>query len=580
MTLPATVNANDLILIRLLADQALVSGTPAGFTKIVDDTIGGGSYYTYLFAKIADGTEDSLAINFTLAAATTNAAALQYRITSAFRDVAGIEAVKGPALSLGDVNPPSITPSWGALDSLFISEALFTVLNTQLETMPTGYTKAATFGATGSGATDGPAGISAYRQESTGVTSEDPSAFVVGEFHHAQFTIAIKGTGTAPVFQDNRVQGTGTNTTHNFTVNATVNANDLILFVIVFDAAVTVTSGVPAGYTLVADRTITVNGTARRQYIFAKNAAGTEDGATVTITTSAGTSGTQHCYRFSNWGGTVGTHISLTANSSSSRSSSVTPQPITPAWGSAPEAFIVFFDYEVPVGSNYLDLTQPTGYTWTYVATHLLSAYKTSSGVVTETPGDWLPAYTLDGNTWTIAIRGAATISAGVVGATPNTPDGAFSISYDNSLGGGVGYQEHRNIQITGTPLVSGEATVVQADYLPSQNPLKGVGVRTYPLEPALFRNAAEAQDFADETVLRYGERQPVMSMSYRADIDSTHHAAAIARKVGDRITLIAANSMGLGVSEDFFIESISRVIEDTYHEVTYTLSPAALSDP
>lgn len=375
----------------------------------------------------------------------------------------------------------------------------------------------------------------------------------------------------------------GFDLTPTITYPATVTPGDLLLLLFISELDGTITTA-PSGWnTALLNYTLPAGNV--NFGVFFKTAVGTEDGLTFAGPTiaSARRSAWQIVRDTSFNGKSV--DVEITPTPSTATSSAPDTPSITPSWGALKSMFLSVL-VSTTDSTLWNTTTPPSGYTFGLKTISpngygLNFSYRAeSSGVTSENPGAWTMSSSKLWAGFTIAIRGARSSSLNVSAATPNTRDGAFTVSYDSGLGGGVGQQDIENVRITGTPLVLGDAIAVQSDYLPSQDPLKGVGIRTFPITPELFATAADAQDFTEETVERYGERQPVMSMSYLADIDSTHYAAAIARKVGDRITLIANNSMGLGISEDFFIESISRSIEDTTHEVTYTLSPAALTDP
>lgn len=374
----------------------------------------------------------------------------------------------------------------------------------------------------------------------------------------------------------------GFDLTPTITYPATVTPGDLLLLLFISEIDATITTP-PSGWnTALLNYTLPAGSV--NFGVFYKTADGTEDGLTFsgpTIATARRSA--WQIYRETSYNG-KDVDVEVTPTPNTGTSTAPDSPSITPSWGAKAEMFLSVVIQ--PAGVILNPTAAPSGYTGTLKTSsangYLLysSRRPESSGVTSEDPGAWTTDVSRLWAAFTVAIRGARSVSSNVSGSTPNTRDGAFSIAYDTGLGGGVGTQDIENVRITGTPLIEGETITVQADYLPSQDPLKGVGIRTFPLQPTLFATAAAAQDFADETVLHYGERQPVMRLTYKADIDSTHYAQALARKVGDRITLIANNSMGLGISEDFFIESISRVIEDTSHEVTYALSPASLTDP
>ena len=46
---------------------------------------------------------------------------------------------------------------------------------------------------------------------------------------------------------------------------------------------------------------------------------------------------------------------------------------------------------------------------------------------------------------------------------------------------------------------------------------------------------------------------------------------------ISDRLTFVGTDSAGLGINEDFFIESVHHVVRgNRVHEVTWELSPAS----
>jgi len=132
---------------------------------------------------------------------------------------------------------------------------------------------------------------------------------------------------------------------------------------------------------------------------------------------------------------------------------------------------------------------------------------------------------------------------------------------------------------LSGLALVKYGESLVQADDAASQ---AASGIRTFKTAVSLFRNSADAQTFAELVVSRYKDAIPVLTIGFEALKHPAYFGQAITRKVGDRITLVATNNAGLGISADFFIEAIHRKLSHGIrsHEVTWDLSPASVTDP
>lgn len=385
---------------------------------------------------------------------------------------------------------------------------------------------------------------------------------------------------TVPAYSSTTSAGSvSTNTSHSFTLPATLTANDLMLCFLITTRALT--EGLESeGFT--QKFAVTISATCYF-YIYAKNAIGTEDGASVGITLATTGHYVSRILRFTGWHGNV-SQIDISAQATGT-STTVDAPSLTPSFGALAEMFIAFYLHETTSGGTP---TPPSGYTDTTTAGTNgdanfmnITRRSESTGVTSEDPAAWGALFTSE--TWyayTLAIRGVRSVSADVTDTVPSTRDGAFTIAYDGSVGGGVGYQDHENIRVSGVALTEGDGTFSQADYLPSQDILTGVGIRTYPSPAGLFATVDDAQEYADIIVDRAGEGYPVMRMRYTANKNADLYAAAIALKVNDRITLEANNNAGLGVQEDFFIEAIYREISPgQLHRVTYLLSPASVSD-
>lgn len=202
--MPPTVNAGDLLIMCCNWDGTHVITTPAGWTKPTNgEGDASGNQLGIIFLKVADGTEDGATVAIT-SDADNNFAAHVYRVTSWFGTLAGVELAVRTSLANGDVgNSPSLTPSWGNRDTLWISFIAFceaTGIDTTATAAPANYTNLnQNVQGLGSG---GARSISARRElktatEDPGVfTHTDPAPINAGQ---ADFTIAIRPTdSTAP----------------------------------------------------------------------------------------------------------------------------------------------------------------------------------------------------------------------------------------------------------------------------------------------------------------------------------------------------------------------------------------------
>jgi hypothetical protein len=101
---------------------------------------------------------------------------------------------------------------------------------------------------------------------------------------------------------------------------------------------------------------------------------------------------------------------------------------------------------------------------------------------------------------------------------------------------------------------------------------------RSHRNAPNLFETEAAAEAYGEGVVATYGDDRPILSLSFHASKNEAHRQQAIRRRVGDKITVTATGSTGLGISTaDFFIESIGHEWTEgpTRWETTWELSPA-----
>lgn len=190
VNMPATVTSGDLLIALVEVRNAGTWTKPTGWSDISTVSQAGGGSVGKLngFYKIADGTEGGGTATWT-ASTGTSAIWQVIRVTSWH----GTTAPEGATAS-GDAtnaNPPSLTPSWGAADDLWIAVAAnaATGETTGFTAAPTNYTGLQSNGASTGGATCNVA--TATRQ--LNATSEDPGTFTPSSNRFwAAATIAVR----------------------------------------------------------------------------------------------------------------------------------------------------------------------------------------------------------------------------------------------------------------------------------------------------------------------------------------------------------------------------------------------------
>jgi len=173
VNLPASISSGDLLIAyeEQRNNATFTSGTPAGWTALSSQQGGGSAGQMRVWYRIATGTEGSTA-TWTASIATT-AVWHVIKVTS-WHGTAPPE----DTTSSGDAtsaNPPSLTPSWGAADTLWIALAGNTATGetTGFTAAPTNYSNLQSNGASSGGSSCNIA--SATRQ--LNASSEDPGTF-------------------------------------------------------------------------------------------------------------------------------------------------------------------------------------------------------------------------------------------------------------------------------------------------------------------------------------------------------------------------------------------------------------------
>ena len=200
VTMPPAVSAGDLLLailsvLYLNPSVSTGSAAPAGWSKIHESKEVAGSLlgvHLAVHARVADGSEDGGTVSFDLLAASRSAAAQCYRITNWFGSVAGVEAAGGVSGGSANTvpNPPSLTTSWGAADTLWIAAASAADDDASFNSAPSnfiGLTSTLSGGGTNAGTSLGTA-----RRE-LNAAALDPGNFVLSESERWRAnTIAIR----------------------------------------------------------------------------------------------------------------------------------------------------------------------------------------------------------------------------------------------------------------------------------------------------------------------------------------------------------------------------------------------------
>ncbi|KKN50679.1 hypothetical protein LCGC14_0630280 [marine sediment metagenome] len=118
VTMPATVDSGDLLLVFFVCDRTFTVTTPSGWTNLFNTTVGSDIRYNGYY-KIADGTEDSTTVDF-VTSSSNLAVADTYRITS-WHGTTPPEVGTSATGTDANPDPPSLSPSWGAEDTLFLA---------------------------------------------------------------------------------------------------------------------------------------------------------------------------------------------------------------------------------------------------------------------------------------------------------------------------------------------------------------------------------------------------------------------------------------------------------------------------
>ncbi len=104
---------------------------------------------------------------------------------------------------------------------------------------------------------------------------------------------------------------------------------------------------------------------------------------------------------------------------------------------------------------------------------------------------------------------------------------------------------------------------------------------RTFPDPPQYIPSISEALDWANWHNNVFNTVQPLLQMTFLGNRSAAQFAHALNLTVSDRMTMVAENDTGLGINEDFYIESERHVMDAKLktHWTTWGLSAAASQD-
>lgn len=128
--------------------------------------------------------------------------------------------------------------------------------------------------------------------------------------------------------------------------------------------------------------------------------------------------------------------------------------------------------------------------------------------------------------------------------------------------------------QARGTPITVSDPMKVRVEDSTSKT---AYGERTYPHPGEFIPDTVEAKDWCDFNISVYKDPQPILLIALHSNRSHSHLVEALTRDISDRITLVANNSSGLGINQDFFIETIYHEMKPDSHKVTFALSPAGM---
>jgi len=182
------------------------------------------------------------------------------------------------------------------------------------------------------------------------------------------------------------------------------------------------------------------------------------------------------------------------------------------------------------------------------------------------------PAATTDILANTASDGTGTNLTADITIAAPYKLAERMAIQLTNSATGSDVYLT--KIQARGTEATTNNPVIVRSIDTTSQTTY---GERKYAAKTPWFPNTTEAQAWCDYQASIYASPLEVVTLTVAADV-AAHLTTLSALDISDRITVVANNAAGMGISADYFVEAIAHTLGDGgyNHVVELQLSPVA----
>jgi hypothetical protein len=141
VTMPATVDVGDLLLVIMGADGNPTITTPANWTQVGSLSVTGSTAKAIVLAKVALGTEDGTAVDFVKSASEESVIYLYHIKVNNWHGILedGLHVQFQQTASSVSPDPDTITPSWGEATNLWIT-AFVGSTSSAITDFPTGFT--------------------------------------------------------------------------------------------------------------------------------------------------------------------------------------------------------------------------------------------------------------------------------------------------------------------------------------------------------------------------------------------------------------------------------------------------------
>ena len=129
-------------------------------------------------------------------------------------------------------------------------------------------------------------------------------------------------------------------------------------------------------------------------------------------------------------------------------------------------------------------------------------------------------------------------------------------------------------LQAQGHPVSANNEFEISASDATSQSTF---GKRTYPHPGKFVPDAEEAQNWADFHIGAWKDPVPLLKLTMVGNRSTASLTDVMSREISDLVTVTATGGAGLGISEDFFVESVHHQLDaQLNHRATFTLSQAS----